>query len=117
FSNQVNNENQVVGDLTDADGNPVRAFLFEVDALLDLSQVQPGYTIVDAASMNDHETIVGGANDGQGNSRAYVMTPCDVSFLMVVGGPTTGRPGQDLIYSVTFTNKGPGDATGVRVSL
>jgi uncharacterized repeat protein (TIGR01451 family)/CSLREA domain-containing protein len=85
-------------------------------------QVPAGYSganpIVNTATVSTTSQDATTANDTAGASTAVTAPPppgtADVSI--VKAGPASVAPGSPIVYTVTVTNSGPVDATGVIVS-
>jgi probable HAF family extracellular repeat protein len=76
----INSETQVVGLTISCDGNTNRAFLWENGSMVDLNTLIPqgsSLELAGATGIDDRGEIVGIGVLGNGDSRGFVLIPCD----------------------------------------
>lgn len=89
----VNNSGIIVGQ-SDAGSSGWRAFVYDGHAMYDpndLIDPDSGWTLLDAAGINDYGQIVGVGENALGQSRAFLLTPVPepssvLSLLCGIGG-------------------------------
>jgi probable HAF family extracellular repeat protein len=84
----VNNKNQVVGISVSCDGNAAEAVLWENGQIINLNVFVPagsGITLEDVEMINDRGELFGEAFLDNGDSRAFLLIPCDENHPNIEG--------------------------------
>ncbi len=105
----INNKNQAVGISISCDGNAAEGVLWEDGHIINLNVFVPagsGITLEDVEMINDRGELFGEAFLDNGDSRAFLLIPCDGNHLGIEGcdysmaeapaaGPQTSSAGRN----------------------